>query len=100
MSPPADWFTCPVCGAEVRAGALSCRECGSDDKTGWSTETEYDGLDLPDPGEPVDYHRLGREDPEFASRISEDRRWSWRVVRVYLLAVLAVILSALVWCFA
>ena len=43
----ADWFTCPVCGEEVPAGALACPECGSDDKTGWSPETEYDGLDLP-----------------------------------------------------
>ncbi len=54
MSPPADWFTCPVCGAEVRAGALSCKECGSDDRTGWSAETEYDGLDIPETDEDED----------------------------------------------
>jgi len=47
-----DWFTCPVCGAEVRAGAASCRECGSDDATGWSDATEYDDLDLPEPEGP------------------------------------------------
>ncbi len=61
MSPPDDWFVCPVCGAEVRSGALSCKECGSDDKTGWSPATEYDALDLPDRDEPVDYGRLGIE---------------------------------------
>ncbi len=27
--------------------ALSCPECGSDEKTGWSEDTMYDGLDLP-----------------------------------------------------
>ena len=40
---------CPVCGAEVAAGARACRECGSDDTTGWSDATQYDDLDLPDP---------------------------------------------------
>ncbi len=48
---PRDWFVCPVCGTEVDADALACPECGSDDRTGWSPETEYDGLDLPDPDE-------------------------------------------------
>jgi hypothetical protein len=27
--------------------SLSCPECGSDEKTGWSEDTMYDGLDLP-----------------------------------------------------
>lgn len=27
--------------------ALSCPECGSDEKTGWSEDTMYDGLDIP-----------------------------------------------------
>lgn len=44
-----DWFTCPVCGATVPSSAAACRECGSDDTTGWSAATEYDDLDLPDP---------------------------------------------------
>lgn len=43
-----DWFTCPVCGQEVRGDALACPGCGSDDETGWSEDTEYDGVDLPD----------------------------------------------------
>ena len=99
MSEPPDWFACPVCGAEVRAGALSCKECGSDDKTGWSTETEYDGLDLPDPGEPVDYRRLGLEDPEYAARVSDYRRRTGRIVLVYLLVALAIVMSFLAWKF-
>lgn len=43
-------FDCPVCGERVPAGAVACRECGSDESTGWSEDTLYDGLDLPDPG--------------------------------------------------
>tara|TARA_A100001037_G_scaffold189129_1_gene169317 strand:- start:552 stop:797 length:246 start_codon:yes stop_codon:yes gene_type:complete len=42
-------FACPNCGAEVRVGSPSCPGCGSDDKTGWSEDTLYDGLDLPEP---------------------------------------------------
>tara|TARA_Y100000588_G_scaffold114156_1_gene125294 strand:+ start:2631 stop:2915 length:285 start_codon:yes stop_codon:yes gene_type:complete len=41
-------FPCPNCGAEVENNALSCSECGSDERTGWSDDTIYDGLDLPD----------------------------------------------------
>ncbi len=43
----SDYFVCPNCGAEVPVKALSCPECGSDEKTGWSEDTMYDGLDLP-----------------------------------------------------
>ncbi|MEM1107795.1 MAG: zinc-ribbon domain-containing protein [Planctomycetota bacterium] len=42
------FFDCPNCGAEVPDGALACPECGSDGETGWSEDTAYDGLDLPD----------------------------------------------------
>ena len=50
-----DWFTCPVCGEQVQANALACPGCGSDDETGWSPDTEYDGMDLPIDDEwPVD----------------------------------------------
>ena len=41
-------FDCPNCGADVDAGALACPECGSDERTGWSENSLYDGLDLPD----------------------------------------------------
>lgn len=51
--PPSDWFICPVCGAEVKVGAKSCRECGSDETTGWSDATIYDDLDLPEPEAPL-----------------------------------------------
>ena len=44
----SDYFICPHCGAEVDWGAVVCPECGSDDETGWSEETAYDGLGLYD----------------------------------------------------
>jgi hypothetical protein len=44
----SDYFICPHCGAEVDYDAPACPECGSDDETGWSEETAYDGLYLDD----------------------------------------------------
>ena len=41
-------FVCPNCGADVELDALACPECGSDERTGWSEDTIYDGLDLPE----------------------------------------------------
>jgi hypothetical protein len=32
----------------VPAGARACPACGADARTGWSEDTLYDGLDLPD----------------------------------------------------
>lgn len=43
-----DGFDCPNCGEPVPAGALACPSCGADDETGWSDDTMYDGLGLPD----------------------------------------------------
>ena len=44
----SDYFNCPNCEAEVPIKALSCPECGSDEETGWSEDTMYEGLDLPE----------------------------------------------------
>jgi len=46
FQPPGE---CPVCGCEVHAKAKACPECGACASTGWNEETNYDGLDLPDP---------------------------------------------------
>lgn len=43
----SNYFICPICGTDVPIKALACPECGSDEKTGWSDDTMYDGLDLP-----------------------------------------------------
>ncbi len=44
----SDYFICPNCGTEVPLKALVCPECGSDENTGWSEDTMYDELDLPE----------------------------------------------------
>ena len=48
----ADYFVCPICGTDVPTKSKVCTECGSDENTGWSEDTMYDGLDLPDLEEP------------------------------------------------
>jgi len=42
----SDYFICPNCDAEVPIKALACPECGSDEQTGWSEDTMYNGMDL------------------------------------------------------
>jgi|GEM_PF-2576671 len=39
-------FVCPNGGGEVRQGAPVCPHCGSDENTGWSSQTYMDGIDL------------------------------------------------------
>ncbi len=51
---------CPQCGAGVPPGALSCPECGSDEKTGWSDDAAADRLGLP--GEGFDYDEFMQEE--------------------------------------
>ena len=48
-----DYIACPNCGAELLPKAKVCPECGSDENTGWSEETIYDGLDLHEDDEVV-----------------------------------------------
>jgi hypothetical protein len=43
-------FSCPACGDEVLEGALACRSCGSDDRTGWRAA----GDDFEAPGDDFD----------------------------------------------
>jgi hypothetical protein len=38
---------CPACGAKVPYKAKACPECGSDDKTGWSTDADSWTPDIP-----------------------------------------------------
>lgn len=40
-------ITCPHCEATLPASASSCRECGSDARTGWSEDAEAWSGDLP-----------------------------------------------------
>ncbi|MEO6097303.1 MAG: hypothetical protein ABIW76_17270 [Fibrobacteria bacterium] len=34
---------------------MSCKHCGSDDRTGWSEDTYLDGIDLPEEGKDEGY---------------------------------------------
>ena len=58
-------FVCPHCGAEVKANAQSCSECGSDEKTGWSQETIYDNTGIPE----EDSHIVGAEEAKKSKNI-------------------------------
>ncbi len=40
-----EYFPCPHCGTAIETNARSCRECGSDDLSGWSDE---DITDIPE----------------------------------------------------
>jgi len=53
---------CPCCGAEIPARAQACRECGADERTGWSDQTYLDGIDV---GDDIDYESI--KDEEFSS---------------------------------
>lgn len=66
-------FPCPNCGADVPSGAAACPECGSDARTGWSDDTIYDGLDLPDPDD-FDYEEWLRREEEKPAAV----RMPWR----------------------
>jgi uncharacterized OB-fold protein len=37
----AEYFSCPICGADVPIKARACPECGSDEQTGWSEAAKY-----------------------------------------------------------
>ncbi len=82
--PPGD---CPQCGEFVPAKAKACRECGACDKTGWSEDTAYDALDLPESAyEDDDGHvaATARRGQDEARR--QARAWFWRTVAALLLA--------------
>lgn len=37
-----DYFVCPCCGADVKAGKNFCRDCGASDDFGWAEEGLWD----------------------------------------------------------
>ena len=79
-------FACPVCGELVPRNAKSCPECGACEKSGWSADTAYDGLDLPD--EDFDYQSFAAR--EFGGKAKTSRKeLFWRWAAVIVLCVLA-----------
>jgi len=91
-----DSFICPTCGAEVPAGAKACPECGSDEKTGWSENTVYDGTGIEDPEE-FNYDDWKRRELGAGKRRSR-REWLWWAVAVLILAALAWLFVIRQWC--
>lgn len=55
-SPYKDNFVCPHCGAELSDDTKFCRECGSDEQTGWSTDAEKDTSGIPSEYTEADYN--------------------------------------------
>lgn len=44
----SETFHCPHCHGENPIDAIVCQHCGADDRTAWSVNTLYDGIDLPE----------------------------------------------------
>lgn len=86
---------CPACGEWVCKGAAACEECGACEKSGWSGNTEADGLDLPD--EDFDYDDFVAR--EFGGRESKKPQianiWWWAALLVLLALVLGALLPVL-----
>ncbi len=86
---------CPVCGEWVYKGAAACEECGACEKSGWSGNTDADGLDLPD--EDFDYDDFVAR--EFGGRESKKPQisniWWWAALLVLLALVLGALLPVL-----
>jgi uncharacterized membrane protein YvbJ len=83
--PPA---VCPNCGASVPRNANACPECGSDDQTGWSEESETGGLDLPE--EEFNYDDFVKREFNQEGPVPRGLHWFWWVVAIVLVVVLLV----------
>ena len=92
-----DEFICPNCGAEVPAKAKSCPECGSDEKTGWSDNTIYDGTDIEDPDE-FDYEDWKRREVDGKGPRRTNKQRFWWIVAVLILGLLLWLVLSRIWC--
>jgi hypothetical protein len=81
-------FVCPHCGADVPVGALACKECGSDDETGWSEDPDVWAAGIPagyHGEDDFDYDEfIEREIPEQATVPLQTsvKRWAWLAATV------------------
>jgi hypothetical protein len=92
-----DEFICPNCGAEVSPNAKACPECGSDEKTGWSDDTVYDGTGIEYPGE-FNYDDWKRREVEGRRPRRTRRQWFWWVVALLIIGVLLWLFVVRQWC--
>jgi ribosomal protein L40E len=83
-------FVCPHCGADVPVGSPACKECGSDDETGWSEDADVWQAGIPagyGSEDDFDYDEfIGRELPQHATVPGGAvlRKWAWGVAIVLL----------------
>jgi len=94
---PRDEFICPNCGADVPPNAKACPECGSDEKTGWSDNTVYDGTGIEDPEE-FDYEDWKRREVGGRGPRRSRKQWFWWVVGIAVLAVTLWLVISRLWC--
>ncbi len=96
MAKKRDTFTCPHCGAQVPVGAAACRECGSDEETGWANEGDQWNTGVEDgyqPDDDFDYDNFVAEEfPEHAGGAS---RFSPSKLAIRVIIVLVVISLAI-----
>ncbi len=88
FDPPGE---CPVCGAEVSAGAKACPECGACPGTGWSEQAAYDALGLPD----AEFDHAA-----FVAEELEPRRFGQSRPRWMIVTAAGLILLLLIWLLA
>jgi hypothetical protein len=90
---PASPEYCPNCGAEVPPNAVACRECGSDESTGWSERARASQPGIPD--EEFNYDEFIREEFDEAAENpagARGTRWLWWMVALILLLFMVTIL--------
>ena len=96
-----DFFVCPHCGADVPMSAAACRECGSDNETGWSEDAQVWEAGIPagyGGDDDFDYDEfIERDLPRSRGTVQHERqltKWGLRVViAMVCLALLAYLLA-------
>lgn len=81
---------CRHCGASFPAGRTACPECGSDERTGWTSDEAYDHAlaDIPEADDDAYRRALSAENPGDVSL------WSSRQFRILVIGL--ILLAAMV----
>lgn len=93
MARARETFPCPVCGDEVPVGAISCKGCGADERTGWNVddaETTTQDLGLERNLDDARYAEFLEEDEALGGGTIESPSFSRWGVFLVILGVLAV----------